>query len=75
MTYRLTIYKYPQQNIINEEWNIAFSKIGKRRNNGLRQRTGLFFQTRLKSLSNLREHLGRIADSPEGSFKGRKAST
>lgn len=43
LIYRLTIYKYPEQNIINEEWEIASSKIGKSRNNGLRQRIGLFF--------------------------------
>lgn len=48
MIYRLTIYKYPEQNIINEEWEIASSKIGKSRNNGLRQRIGLFFRLDLK---------------------------
>lgn len=48
LTYRLMIYKYPQQNIINEEWEIASSRIRKRRNNSLRQRIGLSFESRLK---------------------------
>lgn len=57
------ICKDAQQEVINEGWKITSSRIGERRNNGLRQRTGLFCRGDLKSLSNLGEHLGPIADS------------